>query len=268
VHTRTDSPSEDVVAKQKAPGIALQSESEAQPGKHWSPAVSVTMQAFWSPRAFPPPAPSPTQSVEWTQAFVHHSPLQDSPGLQAMPPGLHGSPVPSWLQTGHLVSRHDVNWSRRLTPPPVDCVTQLLTHPGALEPEQVCSQFRRFQQSVFAMHAPKVVQQLASAHWVHWASSALIEHALELEPPSTAPPLPPLMAATGQLASSTSQTPSSGGWAGLVEHAEKATQASATVKGARGNRRTPSSKHPDDRSTPPPVGPSRPFVGNRAILAT
>jgi hypothetical protein len=163
-HIRTESPSDEVVAKQKAPGNELQSESAAQPGAHWLPAVAVATHAFWRPSEFPPPAPSPTQSVDRTHDSVHHSPLHDSPALHGRPEGLQGSPTPSSLQTGHLVSRQDVSESRSATPPG-DCVAQLLRQ--AETPAQVCSQFRRFSQSVLAVHAAKAVQQLASAHWVH-----------------------------------------------------------------------------------------------------
>jgi hypothetical protein len=60
------------------------------------------MHALGNPSSLPPLAPSPTQSLERVQAFVHHKPLQVSPGLHAAPKRPHGSPTPSWPQTGHF----------------------------------------------------------------------------------------------------------------------------------------------------------------------
>jgi|HubBroStandDraft_6_1064221.scaffolds.fasta_scaffold232454_2 hypothetical protein len=162
-HIRTETPSDEVVAKQKAPGNESQSESAAQPGTHSFP-VLVAIHAFWRPSAFPPPAPSPAQSVDRTQDFVHHSPLHDSPALHATPEEPQGSPTPSSLQMGHLVSRQDERVSRGPTPVG-DCVAQLLIQ--AATPAQLCSQFRRFSQSALAVQAVKATQQFASPHWVH-----------------------------------------------------------------------------------------------------
>ncbi len=163
-HIRTESPSDEVVAKQKAPENELQSASAEQPGTHSFPAAAVATHAFGRPSESPPPAPSPLQSVDRTHDFVHQSPPHDSPALHATPEGLHGSPTPSSLQTGHLVSRQDERESRSGTPLG-DWVAQLLKQLAT--PAQLCSQLRRFSQSVLAVHAANAVQQLASAHWVH-----------------------------------------------------------------------------------------------------
>jgi hypothetical protein len=84
VHTWTERPSAEVVAKQKDPGNEVQSASVWQPGTHCLPTAVVRMQAFGRPSALPPPAPNPSQSVDRVQALVHQSPLQERPGLQVL----------------------------------------------------------------------------------------------------------------------------------------------------------------------------------------
>jgi hypothetical protein len=213
-----------VVEKQNDPGNAAQSASASQPGAHSSTAGRVTTQAFGSPRAFPPPAPSPTQSVERTHAFVHHSPPHERPGLHVPPCVEQGSPIPSSLQTGHFARMHDSR-ALRSGSPFGDWVSQLLTHPA---PVQLCSQLRRLSQSVFAEHASTAAQQFALAHWVHSASLVLTVH-MPAAPASVPPLVPPPRMGTGQLASSTSQTPSCGGLEELGEQAGTIHAAEATA---------------------------------------
>jgi hypothetical protein len=106
-------------------------------------------------------------------------------------------------------------------------------------PVQACSQLDRFVQSMLPQHAPNDGLQLEPAHWMHCESPALTAQALWLGPASSPPCVPPMTTLARQLASPNSHVPSSGGLAGLSEHATTTSQARTTATGARMDRITP-----------------------------
>ena len=140
------------------------------------------------------------------------------------------------------------------------CPSQSLAHAAA--PAQLCSQLSRFWQSVLAVHASSDVQQLDSAHCVHWASAALIGQLLELAPLSSGVPAPPPTTPAPQLAPSLSQGPRSGGLDGVSAQAERTSHASGAATGTKRGHFTRELKHPGVHGTRPPVVAARPFVGN------
>ena len=105
-------------------------------------------------------------------------------------------------------------------------------------PKQFSSQLERFSQSTSFSHAANGVQQLALAHWVHWESRALTAHPVAVVPASSCdpPPPPPMTAETGHPPSMPEQSPRSGGWDAVAEHAIAANHPSTPAAGSLANR--------------------------------
>ena len=109
---------------------------------------------------------------------------------------------------------------------------------------------------MLAVHATNGVQQLVSAHWVHWESPALDGHALAVPPPASPPPL------LGAAAETADRTAGVGDLASraelrrtrriLTSRPQGATPGERPVKaGAKPERLTVASKHLEARAGTP-----------------